>query len=453
MTQPLRRLHPLTPFIRGWKIFVAFAVVVAQQVGLERHGPARWALLALAGAVPVAAVAGWLAWRTTTYGFDGEDLRVDSGIVVRRSRRVRLDRLQAVDVVRPLLARLVGLAELRLEVVGASSSEGGLAYLSEEEARALRAELLARAAGLVAAEHADPAAGAPVHEEAPEHLLHAVPWGRYVASLVLSAPTLVAGLVIGAAVALSAWQRTAAPLALVLPALVVPVQQFFVRGQADAGFEVSGSADGLRLRHGLLESRQQTVPPGRVQAIRVVAPVLWRPWGWVRLEVAVAGYGQKAQALTGTLLPVAPRAEAEQLVRLVLGAEVGPADHDRLAVPLVPAPRRARWLDPLGWRALGVGGDDEVLLARHGAFRVVLDVVPHAKVQSLRVVQGPLQRRLGLVTLHVDLPPHIAPLVPHRDAAEAAALLATEVERTRAARARARPERWAQPAGGRSAGL
>src|SRR5204863_420924 len=65
-----------------------------------------------------------------------------------RAGRVRLDRLEAVDVVRPLVARALGLAELRLEVAGGGSSEAPLAYLSEDAAQRLRAELLARAAGL-----------------------------------------------------------------------------------------------------------------------------------------------------------------------------------------------------------------------------------------------------------------------------------------------------------------
>ena len=87
----------------------------------------------------------------------------------KRSRRVRLDRLQAVDVVRPLVARALGLAELRLEVAGGGSSEAPLAYLSEDAAQRLRAELLARAAGL---HHETP--------EAPEAVLLEVPLGRLV---------------------------------------------------------------------------------------------------------------------------------------------------------------------------------------------------------------------------------------------------------------------------------
>ena len=53
---------------------------------------------------------------------------------------------QAVDVVQPILARLLGLSELKLEVAGGPGSAVSLAFLKEEEADALRAELLARAA-------------------------------------------------------------------------------------------------------------------------------------------------------------------------------------------------------------------------------------------------------------------------------------------------------------------
>ena len=60
--------------------------------------------------LPVIALIGFLAglanWWFTRYGVDGDALRIDSGIFERRSRRVRLDRLQAVDVVRPLAGRL-----------------------------------------------------------------------------------------------------------------------------------------------------------------------------------------------------------------------------------------------------------------------------------------------------------------------------------------------------------
>ena len=56
-----------------------------------------------------------------------------------------------------------------------------------------------------------------------------------------------------------------------------------------ASWRVAVAADGLRLRHGLLESRAQTLPPGRVQGVRISQPLLWRRPDWWRLQVNVAG--------------------------------------------------------------------------------------------------------------------------------------------------------------------
>ena len=94
------------------------------------------------------------------------------------------------------------------------------------------------------------------------------------------------------------------------------------------GFTVAESPDGLRLRFGLTSHRSQTVPPGRVQAVRIERPLMWRPWGWVRVVVNVAGTtgGEEAEERPSVILPVAP----EVLARLVL-ARVLP-DVDPFAV-------------------------------------------------------------------------------------------------------------------------
>ena len=74
----------------------------------------------------------------------------------------------------------------------------------------------------------------------------------------------------------------AAVLAAVFPVLL-GVGSFAVRRiLGEYGFTVAESADGLRLRHGLLDTRSQTIPPGRVQAVRIREPLLWRRFGWVR---------------------------------------------------------------------------------------------------------------------------------------------------------------------------
>lgn len=433
MTGPpagLRRLHPLTPLARGWRVLAVGYAILAQ--GQLRSGD----LPTLAGVTVLALVVGvgwgFLSWRCTWYAVEDEVLRIESGILVRRSRRVPLARLQAVDVVRPVLARLLGLAELRLEVAGGAAPEAPLAYLAEPVAQRLRAELLARAAGV--------GAGAP---EAPEQVLVQVPPGVLAAGLALRyAP----GLVLLAVLAVGALLAGGAPALLAAGAGLVP----FALGTAgaaaaafarDFGFTVAESPDGLRLRHGLLETRAQTVPPGRVQGVELVAPWLWRRPGWVRVEVTVAGYaGGRGEDRVGTLLPLAPRPVALAVVARVLpGVRVDD-------VPLAPVPSRARWRAPVAAGVLAAGTDAAALVTRRGRLVRRLSVVPQARVQSVRLVQGPWQRRLRLASVAADLSPGpVRAVAAHRDAGEARLLVETLAALARAARRTDRPQEWMRP--------
>ncbi len=422
------RLHPLTPLLRGWKVFAAAVAIAAQQA----YGDVSvgWLFGAVAVSVPLGVAYGWLAWRMTRYRVGPDDLRLESGILHRRSRQVRLDRLQAVDVVRPFVARVLGLAELRLEVAGGSKSEAPLAYLSEDAAQRLRAELLARAAGL---HHDTP--------EAPEHVLLEVPLARLVESTLRSVAVITALVALVVLVVVTVVLRQPGLLiAMAVPFLfgVIPVTVRTLL--VHFGFTVADSPDGLRLRHGLLETRAQTVPPGRVQAVRLTEPLLWRSKGWVRIDVDVAGYVGQGQDLASVLCPVAPRHEAMAVLARVLPG----VDPD--GVPLAGVPRAARFVDPFAWRALRVGADDRVLVSRHGRLTRVTDVVLHEKVQSVRLVQGPLQRRLGLASVHLDTTPGpVTAFAAHRQQHEARALVDAEVERARVARAAAGPDRWMTP--------
>jgi putative membrane protein len=433
MEAGFRRLHPFTPVLRGWKIFAAAFAIGLQQA--YRDISFGWLLTAVAASIPVGVVYGWASWRTTTYRVGDEDLRLETGVFRKRSRRVRLDRLQAVDVVRPFIARVLGLAELRLEVAGGSSSEAPLAYLSEQDALRLRAELLARAAGL---HHETP--------EAPEVVLLQVPLARLVEATVRSVAVIGGvislAVVVAVAIVVGEWSVLTFLVPFGLTVVPVTVRQIL----AHFGFTVAESPDGLRLRHGLIETRSQTVPPGRVQAVRIVEPWLWRSQDWVRIDVDVAGYVGENQNRAATLCPVAPRAEALRvLARVLPGVDIS-------AVPLTGVPEQARWLDPVAWRQLGVGADERVLVTRTGRFTRVTDVVLHEKVQSVRLTQGPVQRRLGLASVHLDTTPGpVNATAAHRPAGAARALVDAEVARARVARAAARPDRWMSPPGGSAA--
>jgi putative membrane protein len=452
-----RKLHPVTPVLRAWKVVAAvLAVVVGQNLDdIWRLDLPAWLLtLSILGGLLVLAIVGAiysaLAWRRTRYRIDAEAVHVERGILWRQQRRAQLDRLQAVDVVRPLLGRLFGLAELRLETAGGSGSKVSLAYLKEEEAQRVRNALLAASAGIVVAEGEE----AP---EAPQREVVEVPPTRLIVSTLRSGMTiwLVVGIV-GIAVGCY-FAGNFAPLfgsAAGLLGLVSAVWQRFSTG---FNFTVADSPDGLRMTHGLLEQRSQTVPPGRVQALRITQPLLWRGKGWWRVDVNVAGYsgdsGNKSEQST-TLLPVGTIDELGHVLAIVLPdlgtAEDSPLDVVRAGLTgtgtdggFVPAPRAARWLDPLAWRRRGYRVTEHAFLSRNGRFVRGLDVVPHARTQSLGLTQGPLQRRLALASVRLhSTPGRVSPRCDHLDELTAAELLREQTVRARAARAGAGPERW-----------
>ena len=451
-----QRVHPVTPAVKGWKVLAILLAITVQQVGTSVNGVqevverAGWGPIVAAFGLALLVGFGYagIAWRMTRYAVDTEAVYLQTGVLYRQQRTARLDRVQGIAVVQPLLARLLGLAELRIEVAGAGDSAVQIAYLRDGAAQQLRNELLARAAGVDFGTEEQPEA-----PEAPERELLAVSPGRLIASLARSLAIVVLVLGIVGVIGVAVGTREFGALFSALPALLGAGGYLWGRFAGEFGFRVAQSPDGIRLRHGLLESRAQTVPPGRVQAVRLKQPVLWRDKDWWRVESNIAGFNQSADTPTQTvLLPVGDRSEALLALWLVL-PDLGVADPQALLDAaltgtgqdggFVTCPRSARWLDPWSWRRSGYAITDRALLVRRGRFVREIIVVPHERTQSLGLHQGPLQRRLGLasVALH-STPGPIAPRIAHLDAAAAGHLLGAQAERARIARAGAGPERW-----------
>lgn len=452
-----RRVHPVTPVVKGWKMVAAILVIGAQQAGnnvrdaeeaLQTFG---WGIFGavLVGLGLLGFVYAFIAWRMTRYAIDDELIYLQTGVVFRKQRSAPLDRIQAIDVVQPVLARILGLAELKIEVAGGHDSAVRLSFLKEDAAQALRNSLLARAAGLdLGPDHQRQQAPA-----APEREVLVVPVGRLVVSLLRSFVVVVPILAFAATVAVAWFSREVGAVFGILPVFLGSAGYLWQRFSGEFHFRAAQSPDGVRLRHGLLEARAQTVPPGRVQAVRLTQPFLWRGKDWWRVQINVAGYGKADEQQTeNVLLPVGERSDALLALWLVL-PDLGAQDPRGLLDAglsgeagdprFVTSPRPARWLDPWAWHRNGYTITDRALLVRRGRFNRELVVVPHARTQSLGVRQGPLQRRLGVasVTLH-STPGPIRPLIAHLEASAAGGLMVDQAARARQARAAAGPERW-----------
>jgi putative membrane protein len=497
------RLHPASPLLRGGIfVFALLGFVIANLrerllemvFGVPResgdpidaiyeNGAVGWALLIVAGVLIIILIGFTLSWRMHTFRVGDESVEVRSGILFRSHRQARLDRIQGVNIVRPLIPRLFGAAKLEVSVAGQDANVQ-LAYLGSALADGLRRDILHLASGArqprtaapspaVVAAPADPDAdqnppsptepavgGAAGRRNALNHFATArvgeflapeldpdaappqsvvrIPVGRLIGSIVFSGFTIfvaagIAALIVSVVVGGSGWLLIA-----IFPGLIASIGYYVSRFTKSLRYSIAGTPDGVRVGFGLLTTSNETLPPGRIHAIGVTQPVAWRPFGWWQISINKAGHstnsGAAGQAAT-TVLPVGSLADVEKVLELILPGFAIDEQHALIRNGLLShgdddgftnAPRRAAWLRPFSWRRTGYTVSAGAVLLRRGVLARELVVVPLARLQSVGVTQGPVRRRLRLAVarLHTVTGP-VSATLGVVDVAEAAHLLET----------------------------
>ncbi|WP_084402950.1 PH domain-containing protein [Schaalia suimastitidis] len=385
-----RRVHPLSPVLNTWQVLAAIIAFLTYQnadvvidIANSDWGRAQ-DIITVVGyigggitlVVILAAVYSWLAWRATKWAVTDTAVWFREGILFRSQKHARLERIQAVDIVHPLLGRMVGLGKLNVEVAGGGESNFTFGFLRTRELNEARAEILALAAGIRLAEraaqtdHASPSppvsaptspmsastpesAALPVtvagnphtpvsitqvarlrHEDgaipvAPERLLYTVSPSRLIGSLIRDMVIVIMALVaivmmVGAVILTIKWGFGGLnALWGLVGGVLAMVSYMWGRFAGEFNFRAAVSTDGIRIHRGLTETRAQTIPPRRIHAVRIHQPLLWRGKGWYRVTINQAGYGlggdDSAQSqASSVLLPVGTRAEAELALWLVV---------------------------------------------------------------------------------------------------------------------------------------
>ncbi|HEX5960565.1 MAG TPA: PH domain-containing protein [Rhodanobacteraceae bacterium] len=435
-TTPWQRLHPLSPVVRAGRHLISIGVIIlAGLLGAQRsHGDQRWELIVIG----VAIVAGIVAWLVTRWRLVDGVLHIESGLLNRSSSRFPLSRVQAIDIAQSGLARVLGLAELRLRMASGGGDSGRLACLTVAHAHRLRDELLA----IARAEREQPGETGPApgsDPEAPSSNDPAGPLGTGKPLVVtdpvrLIAGTLTAGagllaliVVVAFAIGLAMFPAAAKAIAAsgIWPVIGLAAA-LWKRFNGDYRLTVHATDAGFQLRSGLVQTASETISRDRIQLVRLRRPWLWRCFGWCRVEVEVAGTKVRKEnraegAVSRPLLAVGRLDVGKAII-----ANVAPEAPQHT----LRAPRRAVWKAPLSMRFLAIGSNERYVVARRGRLCATTTWVPLAKIQSIRATEGPVQRRLGLATLHLDVAgTHASAILQDRDTGEALDLLARLLER------------------------
>ncbi|MBX3067372.1 MAG: PH domain-containing protein [Cryobacterium sp.] len=448
------RLHPASPLLKGGLALVAVLGVVIANLRerimhlfipitnefsgeedpvdfIVANGLIGWAALVLAALLIVLIAGFYASWRMHTFRITGEAVEVRSGILFRTNRKARLDRIQGINIVRPMFARLFGAAKLEINQAGQDANVL-LSYLGSAAADQLRVEILRLASGSrspVARDDSEVQSSNFVERRvnellapeldpnlAPPESVVKLDMGRLIGSILLSNVTLVVVMIGIVTIVATVMSGELFILLTMIPAAISIGGYSIRRFTKSLRYSIAKTPDGIRVGYGLLSISNETLPPGRIHSIRVSQSLLWRPVGWWEVKVNIASRsatnkGADGQGMT-TLLPVGDREDVRKVLELALpeldeangrspiltGIETKGFEGDGFS----NSPRRAIAIRPFSWRRNGFAITPRSIVLRKGAIWRQLVVVPQPRIQSISMEQGPLLRALSLaaVKLH-----------------------------------------------------
>ncbi|MDV6238580.1 PH domain-containing protein [Trueperella bernardiae] len=151
-----RKFHKVTPLANGGVLWVALAIFLYNilqsllEDGVDElrdaasHITLMWILIA-AGALVlltiVVVVCSWVVWRFASFAVVDSGIHHRSGVLIKRHKHMRWDRVQSVEVEQKIFGRIFGFGSVKVESAG--SDEGiTLGLLTMADCAALRKEVL-----------------------------------------------------------------------------------------------------------------------------------------------------------------------------------------------------------------------------------------------------------------------------------------------------------------------
>jgi len=450
-----QRLHPLTLLLRvGASLPALFIVLLPTLRNPSSEKLISIVLGVLYGIVALPIIV--LQYLRFSYRITPKQIVIQKGVLNRQNRSIPIERVQNVQVERNLVARILGVAKVKIITAGSSATEGTLEYVGQADAHRIRSVIRSfqgdRDRAAADDENADDEGETLFSMSLPRVLLSgAFRFSLLYLALIFTALELVdPQTTVQRLLQSQGWvnmladRMAAHPVVAVLSSVVIAVVLGWISGivihlSRYYGFELWLDDDKLRKRHGLFTVTEDTVPLGKVQALILRTNPLMRAFGWYGLEVQTIGtdvdeHGhrviapfaqyhdllQLAQQVRPFALPDEFRSVSMLTIRrmffrytAVLGGVFGPlvyfwpADWWTLWGLALPWWSVALLPLILGWAVLHYGNHgyatkEDGLYIRRGVLSHYLWILPTDKFHVFAATASLFQRRLGLKTLFVD---------------------------------------------------
>ncbi|QIK78497.1 PH domain-containing protein [Sphingomonas piscis] len=419
----------------------------------------RWGMVAALLGVSLLffIVAAIIRWLTFSFEVGADEIRINSGLLSRNHRSLPFDRIHDVEISQGPVARLLNVAQVRLDTGAAApkgKDEGSLPAIALAQAEQLRQLVRLRHGGVApksmptsAHGHAREADGEPIYAMSFRRLLLA---GLFNFSLALFAALAGAfntfdGVLnfnpfnprfwvsyardLGPVADLLLAHQMAAALAGLLLVAIIGVTTGVVRTVLrDFGFRIDRTEAGLRRRRGLFTRSDVTLQLRRVQAAVIGSGPIRAAFGWrdLRLQSLAQDEGDKDDHL---MAPLASADETDGLlqeigfgqiqglrgwqrvsVSYVLGFILATTPFYLVAVVqgifvpllgiavacLVAVVQTSRWL---AWRHTEFTIAGERLIVRHGWWRRRTTILPARNIQTADLSESFVSRWFGTTSI------------------------------------------------------
>ncbi|WP_162805789.1 PH domain-containing protein [Sporosarcina sp. PTS2304] len=152
MSEQRYKLHWITAVVETVKslkdlIGPFIIVLVVNGFKSDREGPwyfQYWTLIFFSVLILSTLVSGIIKWRRFDYWFEDQELRMESGLFVRKKRYIPFDRIQSLDYTEGIFHRPFQLVKVNVETAGSSSgkdSEAELTAITKEAANKIEEEI------------------------------------------------------------------------------------------------------------------------------------------------------------------------------------------------------------------------------------------------------------------------------------------------------------------------
>ncbi len=474
--RPLRSVAAENLSLVGGGVFATLGLARDNVQNWVEGEPLEWRFLSVVAVIIVSLlilvmisnVLGWLRFR---FIVDDDGLHIYRGGLTKSSTSYPVRRIDGVDLDEPILQRVMGLATLKIQVVGGSDTGAELTGISKSRALQLQEQLLEQRHRYLQERGTDPSQGnqsAVGREGVEESLDHdgsgsGSEVGSAASHAGALAPQVYRSMAFGAERAKRYllrsplfWILVTVALGFLVASIVIFITDGFVaaigvgvflfgstmgavrhgieRWTRVATWKMEFTDAGTRISRGRLNKKNTTLRPGKVSAIEVSHGPIDRRNDWWTLQVAVSAMGNDLSNSEGSGT-ICSAANAEEVAELI-GALMNEVDEDlvdeviaamRAQTPLpgwLTAKRFGRWLAPFSWDRIGIRVAERHVLVRTGRWSPTVSLIARDRIQLVSTTAGPIDRKFGASGLEIQMPsgPTRRTLVRYLDANEATAL-------------------------------